>query len=49
MITYFVFAGLFRMYKAEVLAKFPVIQHTLFGELVSIDPFVATAPVESKS
>lgn len=29
-------SGLIRMYKAEVLAKFPVIQHVLFGSLFSI-------------
>ncbi|XP_023247903.1 serine/threonine-protein phosphatase 2A activator [Copidosoma floridanum] len=28
--------GLIEMYKAEVLAKFPVIQHVLFGSLLSI-------------
>ncbi|XP_008553474.1 serine/threonine-protein phosphatase 2A activator [Microplitis demolitor] len=31
-------AGLIRMYKAEVLAKFPVIQHVLFGSLLSLKP-----------
>jgi len=31
--------GLIKMYKGEVLAKFPVIQHTLFGSLFSIAPF----------
>ncbi|XP_054007527.1 serine/threonine-protein phosphatase 2A activator-like [Hylaeus anthracinus] len=30
--------GLIKMYKAEVLAKFPVIQHVLFGSLLSIKP-----------
>ncbi|XP_065350005.1 serine/threonine-protein phosphatase 2A activator isoform X2 [Cloeon dipterum] len=29
-------AGLIKMYKAEVLAKFPVIQHVLFGSLMSL-------------
>ncbi|XP_031848444.1 serine/threonine-protein phosphatase 2A activator [Nomia melanderi] len=31
-------SGLIKMYKAEVLAKFPVIQHVLFGSLLSIKP-----------
>ncbi|XP_014259635.1 serine/threonine-protein phosphatase 2A activator-like [Cimex lectularius] len=30
-------AGLIKMYKAEVLAKFPVIQHVLFGSILSIE------------
>lgn len=30
--------GLVKMYKAEVLAKFPVVQHCLFGNLISIEP-----------
>ncbi|XP_015434276.1 PREDICTED: serine/threonine-protein phosphatase 2A activator-like isoform X2 [Dufourea novaeangliae] len=35
-------SGLIKMYKVEVLAKFPVIQHVLFGSLLSIKP--ASAP-----
>ncbi|XP_015108528.1 serine/threonine-protein phosphatase 2A activator [Diachasma alloeum] len=31
-------AGLIRMYKAEVLLKFPVIQHVLFGSLFTLKP-----------
>ncbi|CAH1785912.1 unnamed protein product [Owenia fusiformis] len=31
-------SGLMKMYKAEVLAKHPVIQHFLFGSLMSINP-----------
>jgi len=31
--------GLIKMYKGEVLAKFPVIQHVLFGSLISLKPF----------
>ncbi|CAG0916006.1 unnamed protein product [Notodromas monacha] len=30
--------GLMKMYKAEVLAKFPVIQHTFFGSLFKLEP-----------
>ncbi|XP_078044651.1 serine/threonine-protein phosphatase 2A activator [Augochlora pura] len=38
-------SGLIKMYKAEVLAKFPVIQHVLFGSLLSIKP-ASAHPVE---
>lgn len=38
-------SGLIKMYKAEVLAKFPVIQHVLFGSLLSIKPAIA-APLK---
>lgn len=31
-------AGLVKMYKAEVLAKFPVIQHVLFGTILPLRP-----------
>ncbi|KOX68543.1 Serine/threonine-protein phosphatase 2A activator [Melipona quadrifasciata] len=31
-------SGLIKMYRAEVLAKFPVIQHVFFGSLLSIKP-----------
>lgn len=30
--------GLIKMYKAELLAKFPVIQHVLFGSLLTLAP-----------
>jgi serine/threonine-protein phosphatase 2A activator len=30
--------GLVKMYNAEVLEKFPVVQHILFGTLISIAP-----------
>ena len=32
-------SGLVKMYLAEVLEKFPVVQHILFGTLISIAPF----------
>ncbi|XP_017886095.1 serine/threonine-protein phosphatase 2A activator-like [Ceratina calcarata] len=38
-------SGLIKMYRAEVLAKFPVIQHVLFGSLLSITP-AAIPPVK---
>ena len=31
-----VYSGLIKMYRAEVLSKFPVIQHTLFGSLFTL-------------
>ncbi|XP_071111601.1 serine/threonine-protein phosphatase 2A activator-like [Haliotis cracherodii] len=31
-------SGLVKMYKAEVLAKFPVIQHFMFGSLLTLQP-----------
>ncbi|XP_076654189.1 serine/threonine-protein phosphatase 2A activator isoform X2 [Halictus rubicundus] len=34
-------SGLIKMYKVEVLSKFPVIQHVLFGSLLSIKPATA--------
>lgn len=30
--------GLLKMYTAEVLDKFPVVQHVLFGSFISINP-----------
>lgn len=32
-------SGLIKMYKAEVLEKFPVVQHILFGSYISIAPY----------
>ncbi|KAF7407297.1 hypothetical protein HZH68_002040 [Vespula germanica] len=37
--------GLIRMYKVEVLSKFPVIQHVLFGSLLPIKPAVTCPTV----
>ena len=34
-------SGLIKMYKAEVLCKQPIIQHFVFGSILSIDPFTA--------
>jgi len=31
-------SGLFKMYRAEILNKFPVIQHFLFGSLLTLQP-----------
>ena len=33
-----VYTGLVKMYRAEVLSKFPVIQHTYFGSLFRLKP-----------
>uniref|UniRef100_A0A9J2Q0F5 Serine/threonine-protein phosphatase 2A activator n=1 Tax=Ascaris lumbricoides TaxID=6252 RepID=A0A9J2Q0F5_ASCLU len=30
-------SGMFKMYEAEVLKKFPVVQHFMFGSIFSID------------
>lgn len=32
--------GLIKMYKAEILLKFPVIQHFLFGSLLRVTPYI---------
>lgn len=32
-----VYSGLIKMYKGEVLGKFPVVQHFLFGQLLTMD------------
>ncbi|XP_071450733.1 serine/threonine-protein phosphatase 2A activator isoform X2 [Hetaerina americana] len=36
--------GLIKMYKAEVLAKYPVIQHVLFGSLLPFKPSLRSPP-----
>ena len=33
-----VYSGLVKMYRAEVLTKFPVIQHTYFGSILTLEP-----------
>ena len=40
-----VFTGLIKMYRAEVLCKFPVIQHSLFGSLLSLAPAKSINPL----
>jgi len=37
-----VYSGLVKMYRAEVLSKFPVIQHTMFGSLFTLNPATQT-------
>ena len=37
-----VFSGLVKMYRAEVLCKFPVLQHVKFGSVFSLEPATAT-------
>lgn len=33
-----VYTGLIKMYRAEVLSKFPIIQHTYFGSIFTLKP-----------
>lgn len=44
-----VLSGLIKMYKAEVLCKFPIIQHIHFGSLFSFEQKEVTNPIESAS
>jgi serine/threonine-protein phosphatase 2A activator len=37
-------AGLLKMYRAEVLGKFPVVQHLKFGNLLPFEPAHSTTP-----
>eukprot|EP00092_Neocalanus_flemingeri_P074605 GFUD01092280.1.p1 GENE.GFUD01092280.1~~GFUD01092280.1.p1 ORF type:complete len:434 (-),score=99.24 GFUD01092280.1:22-1323(-) len=39
-----VFTGLIKMYRAEVLCKFPVIQHTLFGSIFTLQKAIVKNP-----
>ena len=41
-------AGLLRLYEAEVLSKFPVVQHLLFGTIL-VSPTLGTGSVDSRS
>merc|ERR1719430_1980306 len=40
-----VFTGLIKMYRAEVLCKFPVIQHSLFGSILSLNKAKSINPL----
>ena len=33
-----VYLGLIKMYRAEVISKYPIIQHTYFGSIFSLEP-----------
>ena len=33
-----VYLGLIKMYRAEVISKFPIIQHTYFGSMFTLEP-----------
>ncbi|BFZ05660.1 hypothetical protein BsWGS_08699 [Bradybaena similaris] len=37
-------SGLIKMYRAEVLAKFPIIQHFMFGSLLTLEPSLNPPP-----
>lgn len=38
-------SGLLKMYKAEVLQKFPIIQHFKFGSIITLDPASRPPPI----
>ena len=47
-----VFSGLIKMYRAEVISKFPIIQHTYFGSIFKLDlcknPIMMDVPSRSR-
>jgi len=40
-----VYTGLIKMYRAEVLSKFPVVQHSLFGSVFSLEKATTTRDI----
>jgi len=44
-----VYTGLIKMYRAEVLCKFPVIQHTLFGSIFSLEKATVKLEIPGES
>lgn len=42
-------AGLLKMYKDEVMAKFPLVQHIYFGSIFTLKPFAVPVPSPPRS